>query len=348
MAAGPITQIADVVVPEIFSPYRQQITEEKSALISSGALIRNAEMDSRLAGGGLTFTAPSWDDLDNDADRVSTDTADIDFSGGTTPPDPAKIESLSEIMVRLSRNQSWSASRLSAALAGSDPMTAVADRVGAYWARRLQVAFIATWTGVFADNTANDSGDYTNNVSAASYAKGVTDFSAEVFTDTLITLGDSLHDLSMIMVHSGVYGRMLKNNLIDFVTDSTNPDATRISVFQGHRIVIDDGMPVNGSVYESWLFGAGATEFGVGSPAGPSTEVQRYPGAGNGGGQDVLYDRVEWSLHPRGHAFVAASPANGGPTNAATTNNLGAAASWNRVFTERKQIKVARLITREA
>ena len=51
-------------------------------------------------------------------------------------------------------------------------------------------------------------------------------------------------------------------------------------------------------------------------------------------------------MHPVGHAYVGTAP-KGGPSNAATTNNLADAASWQRAFTERKQIKVARLITRE-
>ena len=51
-------------------------------------------------------------------------------------------------------------------------------------------------------------------------------------------------------------------------------------------------------------------------------------------------------MHPTGNAYVGTPPA-GGPSNAATTNNLAAAASWARVFSERKLIKIARLITRE-
>lgn len=60
MAAGPITQIADVVVPEIFTPYVQQLTEEKVRLIQSGVAVRDPFMDTLLAGGGLTFNVPSF------------------------------------------------------------------------------------------------------------------------------------------------------------------------------------------------------------------------------------------------------------------------------------------------
>ena len=87
-------------------------------------------------------------------------------------------------------------------------------------------------------------------------------------------------------------------------------------------------------------------QLGVGSHQIP-TFVEHIPGAGNGNGQDVLYNRNIWCIHPVGHAYVGTAP-NGGPSNAATANNLAAAGSWNRVFSERKQIKFARLITREA
>ena len=38
MASG-VTQLADVIVPSVFSPYTQQLTEEKSRLIRSGAMV---------------------------------------------------------------------------------------------------------------------------------------------------------------------------------------------------------------------------------------------------------------------------------------------------------------------
>jgi hypothetical protein len=85
---------------------------------------------------------------------------------------------------------------------------------------------------------------------------------------------------------------------------------------------------------------------GTGSPKVP-TEVQRYPQAGNGGGQEVLYNRVEWSVHPAGHAYTGTSP-NGGPGNGTGANQLNVATSWNRVWPERKMIKFARLVTRES
>lgn len=350
MATGPTTRISDVIVPEIFNPYVQQMTEEKSRLIASGAVVRSAQLDQDLAGGGLTFKAPSFKDLDNEEENVSTDVADDDFTGGSANSTPKKTGTSNEIAVRLSRNQSWSSSDLTAALAGVDPMNSIADRVSTYWARRLQAAFVATVNGIFADNNAAPAGtehvqgDLTNDISGVSYSAGVTDFSAPAFIDAAVTMGDSMGDLTMVCVHSIVYARMQKNNLIDFIPDSRGE--TMIPTFLGRIVIVDDGVPSPSSgIYHTWLFGGGAALLGMGAPKVP-TETARKPDAGNGGGQEVLYNRVEWSIHPVGHKY-AGTPANGGPSNAATANNLAHAASWQRVYPERKQIKIARLITRE-
>jgi hypothetical protein len=352
MAAGPITQVSDVVVPAIFTPYAQQLTEQKARLIQAGAVTRDDELDRLLAGGGLTFSAPSFKDLDNDQERTSTDTAPFNvLTAGPANPDPLKIGSATEVAVRVNRNNSWSSADLTSVLAGKDPMEAIASRVGYYWTRRMQALFIAVLTGIFADNDAAPSGsdthtqgDLSHDISGASFTAGVTDFSAEAFLDTALTMGDSQDSLGMVMVHSVVYNKMQKNNLIDFIPDAEG--RVNIPTFLGREVIVDDGVTAAAGVYHTWLFGSGAFRLGVGTPKVP-TEVVREAGAGNGGGAEILYNRVEWSLHPVGHKY-AGTPPNGGPSNLATSNNFANAASWSRVFPERKMIKIARLITREA
>lgn len=353
MAAGPITQISDVVVPEVFTPYTQQLTEEKSRLIASGAVARDPELDRLLAGGGLTFEAPSFKDLDNEDERTSTDGAPYRYTlqVGDKDPNPLKTGTATEIAVRVNRNQSWASADLASVLAGADPLASIASRVGYYWTRRQQALFVAIMKGLFADNDAAPSGgdthtqgDLTHDISGVSYSAGVTDFSAEAFLDAALTMGDSQDSLGMVMVHSVVYNRMQKNNLIDFIPDSEG--RVTIPTFLGREVIVDDGVPFASGVYQTWLFGAGAIRLGVGSPKVP-TEVIRDAGAGNGGGAETLYNRVEWCMHPAGNAYIGTSP-KGGPSNGSGSNGFAAAASWSRVFPERKMIKIARLITREA
>lgn len=338
-----VTKIADIVNPVIFLPYVQQETEVKSNLIRSGALIADEALNTALLGAGSTFNEPSFNDLPDEDANVSSD-------DDTVKSIPAKVISAKETQVRLSRNKSFSGMDLAADLAGKDPLGSVVARVGSYITRRLQSTFIATMKGVFADNAAAPTGtehvinDMTVNISGASYVSGVTNFSPSSVVDAKTTMGDSMDDLKMIFVHSIIYGRMLKNALIAFMPDAQGIDS--IPTFNGMTVIVDDSMPVNSGVFESWLFGAGSVRLGQGSPKVP-VENLRDPAAGNGGGMDTLFYRWDWIIHPVGYAYVGTATQGVGPSNAATSGNLAHADSWKRAFPERKQIKIARLITRE-
>lgn len=362
MALGA-TRLADVIVPQIFDPYMQNVTEEKTNIIQSGAVVNDSSITAHLAGGGLTFNTPSWRDLANDVEDVMTDNYD-DMYGSTfgSPPFydasnnsfPKKTGSLMEVSVRMMRHQSWTSVELAGVLAGSDPQESIAQRVGAYWARRRQAAFIALMTGLFADNAAAPTGagehvlnDLTFDASGAVFQAGQTDFNAVNFLRACLTMGDSQNDLGMVLMHSVVYHKAQVNNLIEFKVDSSNGEAVTIPTFLGRRVIVDDAMPTpDGKVFETWLFGPGAVRFGAG-PVDQPSEVERHARAGKGAGQDVLHTRVCWCFHPVGYRYNGTAP-NGGPSNAATANNLAHLDSWFRVYPERKQIKIARLITRES
>jgi len=348
--ADAYTRITDTFVPDVWAAYMLEESVEKLDIFQAGVLYSDPEITAKLANGGYAVDMPMWHDLaDIPSEPVNDDPTDL--------IEIKKLTSRKERAARNIRAQAFGVADLTAVLAGDDPMNSIAQRVATYWARRLQAAFIATWQGVCKDNGVNDSGDYANDIVGASFVDGVTNFSAEAYLDAKVTMGDSMEDLSMVMVHSVVYNRMQKNNLIDFIPDARGE--TQIPTFLGAEVIVDDGMPSGTSAvrgdgtasvantYETWLFGSGATQLGVGSAKVP-TEVERQASAGNGGGSETLHSRQEWSIHPVGHAFTAASPANGGPSNAATTNNLNIATSWNRVYGERKQVKFAKLITREA
>ncbi|ALQ51914.1 hypothetical protein [Nitrosomonas ureae] len=339
-----ITKVADLVKPEIFLPYVQQQTTVKSRLIQSGILVPDAQLDLVLLGGGNTFNEPSFRDLPDDDDNVSSDNEAVLAT-------PSKVSTSKEIQVRLSRNKSWSSMDLAGDLAGADPMLSVVNRVADYKNRRLQGTFIAVVKGLLADNAASPTGtdthtqnDMTVDISGSSYSDGVTNLSAEAVIDAKLTMGDSMDELGLISVHSIVYGRMQKNNLIDMIPDSQG--VYNIPVFNGMVVIVDDSMPASSGVFESWLFGRGSFRFGQGLPKVP-LESDRVAAAGNGAGMETLHHRWEWIIHPAGCAYVGTAP-SGGPGNTAASNDLANAGSWSRVWPERKQVHIARLITREA
>lgn len=342
--AGDEVRISDLIVPEIFNPYVSERTEEKSRLIQTGVMVRDPFLDNFLAGAGATINVPVWNDLANDEENYSTD----DPSQTSTPK---KIGTHPEVATRMNRNQSWSSMDLASQLIAQDPMSEIGNKVAGYWTRRMQTMFMSCVKGVFADNAAaptaseHEQNDLTHDIKGTT-ASAATRFNGSAFIDTLTTIGDSEDDLGIVFMHSIVYARAKKNNLIDFIPDAAGK--VSIPTYMGRTVIVDDGLAAANStpgVYETWIFGAGAFRFGS-SPAATPTETERKPSTGNGSGQDVLYNRVQWAIHPNGHAYVGtgANLPQSGPTNAMLAN----AANWKRASTERKHIKMARLITREA
>lgn len=340
---GAITELDDVIVPDIFVPYVQNRTTERSRLIQSGALQVSERLNAALAGEGTTFTQRFFKDLDRDEENTSS-------ASDPTDSTPGGINSGREIQVRLSRNKSWGSADLLDSLIAPDPMMAIGDLVAGYRANRLQRAFVATVKGMFAMNAAapvtsgdkastHTQNDMTRNISGSAFSDGVTNFNPAGVIAAAGTMGDSLNELSMMMVHSVVYQRMQLLNLIDYIPDAEG--RVNIATYMGREVIVDDSMPNTSGVFETWLVGAGAFQLGIGTAKVP-VETDRKPASYQGGGSEILYHRWENIIHPVGHAWVGTA-AEGGPANA----SLATAANWARVFPERKQIKIARLITRE-
>lgn len=345
MASG-VLRISDIVVPQVFVPMVRRLSIERTALISSGAAQHDPFLDGFLGGAGLTINMPKLNPIDTtDVENVSTD----DPTSFSTPNKPNMA---TEIAVRLSRNNSWSEMDLVRALMSADPLAALADQVAKYWAVRRQKAIIAQVSGMFADNAASTDAYHTQNdmsvdlsvLNGSAYQKDVTNFHGGAFIDAFVTMGDNMGGIALVAMHSVVYGGALKNGLIVFRNDAdANPT---IPTYMGKDVVLDDAMPSPSTgVFETWLFGTGAVLFGSGSPPIPN-EVLRVPGAGNGGGQEIMWDRVEWAHHIPGTSYVGTAP-SGGPSNAGTSNNLAAAGSWHRVAPARKYVPIARIVSRE-
>ena len=138
-------------------------------------------------------------------------------------------------------------------------------------------------------------------------------------------------------MHSVTYAEARKNNLITFIPDSRGE--ITIPTYLGMVVVVDDQMPTtagtNHTEYQTYLLKRGAFAWAQGVPRVP-TEVDRDPEKGNGGGQETLFSRQEFILHPRGIAWISGSMAGQSPTIA----ELILAANWNRVHA-RKNIGIA-------
>ena len=332
------TRLSDIIVPEVFFPYMLKETETKTAFFQSGIMRTDPVIAGKLAGGGETFQMPTYADL-SDANEASI--------GSDNPADVItadKISAFKDICRRQVRSKAWSDMDLVRELSGSDPMQAIASRVAQWWGRSMQRAAISTVRGVVADNVANDASDMVNDIGtdAAGAPAAAELVSAEAILDTKQTLGDSAEKLAAIAMHSVVYTRLQKQNLIDFIPDSEG--RVMFPTYLGYRVVVDDGLPAiagtNRTKYHTYLFAEGALAWGE-SPVAVPVETDRAPEKGNGTGQETLFTRRQFVIHPYGIKWTETAVVGQFPTNA----ELQTATNWDRVYPERKQIPMAVLIT---
>ena len=333
------TKLTDIIEsgsgPRVFAGYIQRITTELSDFIQSGVVEDNhPELTEFLAGGGKTMDMPHWQDLDNTDANISTDAAP-----GDSDATPLNNAAADEVAIRCNRNQHWQVATLSGEMAGSDPYDAIAARVGDYWMREKQRTVIKICQGIMLDN-ANDSDDMRNDDSLPGVGSPAPEnlFNAEGFLDTIQTMGDAGKTLVSCAMHSVVYNRLRKNDLIDFIPDSDGKFT--IPTYQGLLVTVDDGMPAvsfsGNTRYSTYLFGRGFLSAGDGTPKNPlSSSVEEL--AGDGGGAELLHSRVKFAFHPRGFSFISGSLAGPSPTNA----EFALAANWNRVTEYRKFARFA-------
>lgn len=304
-----VTKISDVIVPEIFTPYVIEKTAEKSRILTSGIAIANPKLNELVTAGGITMNMPYWKDLTGD-DEVLSD---------QNPLTPGKINADKDIAALLLRGKAWGANELAGALAGDDPMEAIADRVADYWARQEQKILVSVLTGIFA---------------AASMSNHILDKSTEVISGNMVLdakqlLGDSADQLQAIMMHSAVYTELQKQNLIQYTT--TSDGKITIPTYLTYQVIVDDGMPVSGTgadkVYTTYLFAKGSIGRGEGTPVSLTpTETDRDSLAG----EDILINRRALVLHAMGVKWVG-QPEGVTPSNA----ELATGTNWVRVYEDK-------------
>ncbi len=326
------TTLSDVIVPQLFTPYVIQKTMEKSALYNCGIIVNDTKFDELASQASPLVNMPFFEDLTGESESV-VEGKDLTPSG---------IESEQDVAVIIRRAKMWSATDLSAALAGSDPMLAIASLVAGFRARDMQKELVAILKGIFGSYTASESSSektpLASNILDISGGSGAAaKWSGSAFIDAEQLLGDNKTALTGVVMHSATEAALKKQNLIETVQPSND---VSFGLYQGKRVIVDDGCPVTGSgsnqVFSTYLFGQGAIALGNGNPVGfAPTETDRDKKKGSG--IDYLINRWTNILHPRGIQFTNAKVSNKkeGPTRA----ELSDAQNWNPVY-EPKQIRI--------
>lgn len=329
-------QLQNIYNPLTFARRSQEAQTRLNRFLAAGILAADPMLQAQIAPGGNVGELPFFKPLTVDEPNYSNDDPE-DFST------PANITSAKMRFRGASRNKSWSTMDLARELALEDPLGAITNRVGHYWASDDEKRLIAACRGIMADNDANDGDDMILNISTDS-ADEVADeekIGGEAVIDVLQTLGDHSFTVNAMAMHSKPYSKLLKDKLIDFVQDADQ--TLQIPTYLGKRVIVDDSLPAiagsNRIRFTTILFGGAIFGLAKGKVMVPS-EMERIPGSGNGGGQDIIHSRVHNFIHPLGFDFTSASVAG----QSATYAELALAANWDRKV-DRKLIPLAFLVT---
>ena len=326
------TAVADIIIPTEFEKYAIERTAELSTFGECGIVESAPEFDMLAAGGGREVKMPFWKDL-SAARQLLSDSTSLTVNKITTDQDIARIHNDAQV---------WSVNHLAKVISGDDPMQAIIDLVGGYWARIDEGLIVSCLKGMFGAGSMAGNLLSIKSESIAGQSSS-TRLNGSTFVDATAKLGDRGDRLTAIAVHSATEAALRKLDLIDFVPDSEGK--MTIKTFQGRRVIVDDNLlmragTTDGTVYTSFLFGPGAFARGTAPLDGEplqggfgteGVELARVPLDSD----TVLINRRRYILHPRGVKFTSASVAGDSPTNA----ELETAANWTRVW-ENKNVRI--------
>ena len=326
------TAVADIIIPTEFEKYAIERTAELAGFGQCGIVEYAPEFDAIASEGGREVKMPFWKDLTATRQLLS-DAATLTVNKIFADQDIARIHNDAQV---------WSVNHLAKVISGDDPMQAIVDLVGQYWARTAEGLVVSSLKGIFA--AASMSGNllaiHSESIAGQSAA---TRLNGSTFVDACAKLGDRSDRLTAVGMHSAVEAALRKLDLIDFIPDSEGKSMLR--TFQGRRVVVDDNVPTragttDGIVYTTYLFGDGA--FAKGSCQLDSNPLQG--GFGTEGvemarvaldSDTVLINRRRYLLHARGVKFISAVVAGDSPTNTELENG----ANWARVW-ENKNVRI--------
>ena len=340
------TRLSDAIIPQVYESYGALNNISTSKLYQAGVIANSDLMNRKARDGGIEGQFPYWKDLDwsVEPNMSNDDPADVAI--------PNKIGTGKMNYRKVFLNQGWSAMDLVAELAGQDPMRRIRERTDAYWNRQYERRAFATLKGIIADNIANDGADMGINQPTA-----VID--DDMITDANYTMGDNTRVLGIVLMHSAVMKRLSKLQKITSVPSADGKIV--LQYYANYLCVMDDDLIWSGTaptgVFLTVFVGRGVFGFGgvggnlfaegEGIPKVP-TEIQRKPDVGNGGGEEILWERKTVIMQPRGFSWIEA-PASGGADllteMSPTLSDLQRAAHWDRV-TPRKNIPMAYILSK--
>lgn len=325
----PATKISDVIVPEVYNPYVIAKSIELNKFISSGIATRDPDLifpnTSRQVRGGKTIHIPFWKSI------VDADGADDEVMSDSSNPTINAIEAGESVAPINVRVKVWGANDLAGYFGGSDPMLAIADMNGAYWANREQHVLLNVLAGI-TDKTSGAIKNHVIDISGETGAAAV--LTNEAMIDAMYLMGDHVSELAGIACNSATMAKLVKLGLIETVRAAESP--MEYKFYMGKPVIVDDAIKATSGAHPIYFFGAGAVAFNEDTDGIELTETDRDKVGGN----DILVSRRAFVMHPRGLAWTGTAT-GATPTNA----ELATPANWD-LADDIKNVPITKLVAK--
>ncbi len=313
------TRIADLIVPEVVSEIASAVIVDKTALVKSG--VATADYNNvNIKEGGNFIKVPFWSELTGD-DEVISDAENWRLQ-------TEKITQYEDIGVICHRAKAWSSAELAAIVSNSDPMKAIGEQLGNYWAKRYDAALISVLKGALPQSHILDKTDGSTVKTAT-----ITDL-----IDAMGLLGDNANEFTTIIMHSKVFSDFLKEGIVKYgQTNMSNVilESGNIPTLLGRRVIVSDAVPVEdtpvGKKYTTYIAQNGAMYLGFQRDLITETDRDIL------GFKDYLSSQVHFCPHLRGVKWATTTI---NPTN----EQLAVATNWEKVYPD-KAIRVVALKT---
>lgn len=318
-----------------FNSWQEEPDTARTALLQSGAMVRDGVIEDMIANGSNLYTIPFFNVLDGDEGNYdgATDIPTGETSGG------------SQTGIVFGRTRGFTARDFVGDLSGNDPMGYIVSTVARYWNKKRQKRIIGILDGIF--GITGDAAWAKHTVDLSTTSGAAYKMEATTIGDAAIdVLGDNANEFSLAYMHSKVAKTLKDLEVLDYwkQTDANGIERPMaLASANGYTVIIDDSLPVDTKTegfpkYTTYLLGTGCLRYAQARLAHP-VGIERSEE--KNGGQETLYTRIRETIHPNGFSFKVPSS---GFTQSPTDTQLFAKANWSRQF-DAKSIPMAKIVT---
>lgn len=334
---------------QAFGAYVKRIPNvTRTELAKSRAIGANEQARSALSNqtGSLYARIPYFGRISGATSQNNTGAADIQSNSTTT---------YEQGFVTASRMDAWTERSFSKNItAGVDFMDNVAAQIADYKMEVKQALLLSILKGVFSMKT--DGGTVADNAAKDFIEKHVFDITevedgcvgaATLNTAMQKACGDNKAIFKLAIMHSVVATNLENMKLLKYLTYTDGDGITRdlaLASWNGRTVLIDDGMPVDGDAYTTYVLGEGAV---ILDDIGDSVPYEMSRDPKTNGGQDTLYVRDRYIIGVDGISFEKPASLTASASNADLENGE----NWNIIndgttAIPHKAIAIAKIVSK--